>query len=647
MRTVGTWLAMLAALLGIVQRLSAQDATDPRVDPATGRQAATWPPDRPFDHLHMRLAVTIPDMGKAELTGVQTLTLTPIGRPRSELVLDNRGPAVSSVTASGIDLPFAAEGGKLRITFPAAIGLGQTVVLTIHYTLDFSKNRGEGLTWSRGRDDATSLTRQAPQIHAQGQAQLNSLWFPCHDFPNEALTTELIVDVEDGYDVVSNGSLASRVSANGRTVWHWVQDKPHAYYLVTVAVGKFAIGEVGGDESARPGLAMPVYVNHGFEENVAPIFGGTPKMVATFERLFDEPYPWAKYAQVCVRSFAAGGMENTSCTLLTEGTGGAGEAGSRDDLISHELAHQWFGDLMTCKGWAHLWLNEGWASYAECLWEEAKAGDDPAAARRAYQRAVLGYVRAQRSRNRSSAPDVPPVVSNRYTDPDGVFSKRDDPYAKGAVILHMLRERLGDHAFFKGVHDYIDKYKFSFVETDQFRRSLERASGESLERFFEQWCMRPGLPRLGVDLDWDESASTLTVHLEQSQTIDRLNPAYALALPIRVRYEDGTTEWHDLFMETREATGTYRLKGKPSQVNVDPNITCFSAVEVRKPLAWWMEEAVNGPTLAARVQAVEALAVMDDEAARMLAAKVAGEAGVDPMIREAAAGLVVTVTPSR
>lgn len=636
MRKVVAVVAWVGVVLGASGVSLAQEDADPRIDAASGRQMATWPPDRPWDHLHMRLSVNIPDIGKAELAGVQTLTLTPNARARRELVLDSRGPAVTTVQVSGMDVPFVNEEGKLRMTFPGAVAVGQTAVVEIRYTLDFSKNRGEGLTWSRGREEAESETRKVPQIHAQGQAQVNSLWFPCHDYPNEALTTELLIEVEDGFDVVSNGTLVSKVSTAGRTVWHWSQDKPHAYYLVTMAVGKFAISDVGGPESKRPGLPMPVYVTKGHDENIVPIFGGTTAMMAHFERVFDEPYPWAQYAQVCVRSFAAGGMENTSCTLLTEGTGGPGEAGSRDDLVSHELAHQWFGDLMTCKGWQHLWLNEGWASYAECLWAEAKAGDDAVAARRAYQRAVLGYVRGQRSRNRSSAPAVPALVSNRYDNPDGVFSKRDDPYAKGAIVLHMLRERLGDDAYFKGVRAYIDEHKYSFVETDDFRRSLEKASGQSLERFFEQWCMRPGLPRLGVDLEWNEEGKTLSVAIEQTQPIDRLNPAYALSLPVRVRYEDGTTEWHDLFMDSRSVSGTFTLKGKPSQVNVDPNITSCAAVEVRKPLAWWLNEAVDGPTLASRVQAVEALAAIDDDAAKATVQRLASDAKEDLFIREAA-----------
>ncbi|CAG0950252.1 aminopeptidase N [Phycisphaerales bacterium] len=637
---VRRFLPLLATLALSTAAPAQDDDPDPRIDLATMREAATWPPDRPFDHLHMRLEVDIPDINKPELSAIQTLTLTPVAQAQKSLILDCRGPSVQSVTSSGIPLFFEQSDGKLRIHFPAPVSPGQTVAVVTTYTLDFSKNRGDGLTFSKGREDAESPTRKVTQIHAQGQAQLNSLWFPCHDYPNERLTTELLVTVADGFDVVSNGHLAARETIpDTRVRWHWVQDKPHVYYLVTLAIGKFAIVDVGGPDSARPGLPMPVYVTQGDEENVKDIFGATPAMVAFFEKTFGEPYPWDKYAQVCVRSFSAGGMENTSCTLLTEGTSRVGEAGSRDDLISHELAHQWTGDLMTCKGWAHLWLNEGWASYAECLWNEHKAGEDQTEAHRAYHRSVLNYVRAQRMRNRGSAPTTPPIVSNRYTDPDSVFRKRDDPYAKGAMILHMLRERLGDHAFFGGVRDYVQTYKFSCVETDDFRRCLERASGQSLERFFAQWCYRPGLPRLAVDLDWNEESKSLNVAIEQTQTINPLNPAYSLAVPIRVKFEDESFEWIDLVSDQHQTAHSFTLKAKPVQVSVDPNITCFSAVETRKPLAWWLDEAAKAPTLYARLQAVDALAAFDIPEAKALLANLADNEGEDFMLREAAVDL--------
>lgn len=579
--------AVCACLVGVMLADGAAGAqpADPRIDPETGRSNARWPTPRRFDHLHMRLELRFPDMNRAELEGVQHLRVTPIGVARGVLELDCRGPQVSSVLVDGAPAPFEVVDGKLRITFPAPVPPGREVACTIAYTLDFSANRGEGLTWARPRAEATSPSRAAPMVHAQGQAQLNSMWFPCHDFPNERLTTQIIADVEDGFDVVSNGRLVSREPAGeGRTRWHWSQDTPHVNYLVTIAIGKWHVEDVGGEGSARPGLAMPVYVDHADAANIAPIFGGTARMMAFFEELFGEPYPWHQYAQVCVRGFAAGGMENTGCTLLIDSTSRSSRPGARDDLIAHELAHQWTGDLLTCNSWEHLWLNEGWASYAECLWEEHKAGPDADAAKRAYLRAVVGYVRAQRARNRARAPEYPPMASNLYANPDDVFGKADDVYAKGALVLHMLRMKLGDGPFFDGTRAYIRAHRQGTVETSDFRRALERASGKNLEHFFDQWVYRPGLPSIAADYAWDDASSTLRVAIEQTQAIDPSNPPFRLDLPLRVTYPDGTLEWHTIPVRSQTSSASFALRARPMQVSIDPEITQASRLEIRTPL---------------------------------------------------------------
>lgn len=638
---------MLAAMCVVSRPAFAQDQSavepaDARIDAATGRQNAVWPQDRLFDHIHMKLELDIPDIGKPSLSGVETLTVEPIAATHTTLSLDSHGPVVKTVTVAGVPAAFHDAEGKLVIDLPTPVSPGQRVDVVMAYDLDFSKNHGEGLTWSGPIDGAKSLTRANVQIHAQGEAEMNSKWFLCHDFPNERLTTEIYTTVADGYEVVSNGHLESKVpQPDGRVKWHWVQDKPHANYLVTLAIAKFAIVDVGGPDTARPGLPMPVYTPWGTEKNIPEVFGYTPDMVAFYERTFKQPYAWDKYAQVMVRDFAAGGMENTSCTLLTVSSANEGAKGDRDDLISHELAHQWFGDLLTCNSWEHLWLNEGWASYCEALWNEYKGGHlgdnhSEKRARDLYMRTMVGFLRQQRARNHGFEPEQAAVVSNRYSNPDATFTKTNDPYAKGALVLHMLRERLGDDAFFAGVADYIQKYKFKTVQTDDFRRCLEAASGQSLERFFWQWLYRAGMPRVAVDFTWDDATGTLNVDAEQTQRIDYQNPAYAFVLPIYLKFEDGTTRWVEVAMETRKASGSFKLPGKPTQATVDPNIEVFAGVETRKPLAMWMNQAADGLTYAARLDAVEHLAWAGQARASQVLSKVAGDASELGSLRQAA-----------
>ncbi len=625
-----TILPTLASLLVVLSPLAPDDpaplAKDPRIDASSGRQLATWPPARHFDHLAMTLELDIPDMGKAALSGRLTLDVAAIASPRTVLRLDCNGPVVRQVTSGGKPCEFRLEGRELFITLPSPVPAGGRATVVLDYDLDFSRSKGRGLTHSSGNESAKSLTRQAPQLHAQGQAQLNSMWFPCHDSPNERLSSRLIVTVEEGFDVVSNGRLVSTAKAapdaNGkpRTTWDWFQERPHSPYLVTLAVAKFARIELGGPESARPGLDMPVFTPHGTEDKVRELYAKTAPMMAFFEGLFREPYPWDKYAQCIVRDFAAGGMENTSCTLMTIASS-RGEPGAWDDLIAHELAHQWFGNLVTCDSWPHLWLNEGWASFSEALWKEHEASKDgPDKARTAYQRTIRGFYQSQRFRNKTSWPEYTPMVSNRYDDPDNLFSRPEDPYAKGAMLLHMLRQRVGDAAFFDGSAAYLDRHKDGTAVTDDFRRAIEASSGQSLERFFDQWALRPGLPRLSIELSWDEPSKSLSVTLEQTQTIDERNPAFLFTLPIRAKFDDGTVSWMQLEVAGRSAKGVFALPSKPAAVTTDPGMTVMAPAEITKDIAWWIDDSRDPASHHALACAVEMLVQMRAGPDAMLAA---------------------------
>ncbi|MBL8760568.1 MAG: M1 family metallopeptidase [Phycisphaerae bacterium] len=652
----------ISFVLALAGAASAQDADpspdvrsdprpDPRIDAATGRDTANWPLAPTFDHLHMKLDLSFPDMSQATFTATQTLTLAARGTPRAVIPL-RAGPGieVQSVAIAGQPCEFSKGAQTLDIRPATPAGVGQPFDVVITYTCDFSANRGIGLTHSKPRDEG-SPTDQAVQVHAQGEAEVNHLWFPCHDFPNEKLTTELIVSVPEGFEVLSNGRLVAKDSLpDGRSRVHWHQDLPHPYYLVTLVIAKISIVDIGGDATARPGLPMAVWTPVGTEENVKTVFSSTPAMVAFLEKKLDEPYPWAKYDQAIIRDFNWGGMENTSATTLYRRAANATELGDEDGLIVHELGHQWFGDLMTCKGWKHLWLNEGWASYCEAMWNEQyanaqAAGLDPiktgeiAAAseegRKAYQRTVLGFVRRQRGGNNAYAPVYPSIVSNRYRNPDENFSKSDDVYSKGAIVLHMLRTGLGDDVFWKGVRLYIDRHKFTHVETDQFRRAFEDVSGRSLERFFDQWTARPGLPRMDVDLTFDDAGKTLGVVVRQTQRIDKLNPAYQFSLPLFCKFEDGSHQYIYLDVKGREAAASFNLPSKPTQVSVDPTLTVFGANRITKPLAMWMNELQEGPALFAQVAAAEALALHPGDEVRALLARAAMDPSFDPVVREA------------
>jgi aminopeptidase N len=636
-------LSAACAIAGLCVSSLAIANDDPRVD-NEGRDMGNYPPPRHFDHLHMLLEIDIPDMGKPMLNGIETLTVTPIGRERAALELDAGPLNIQSISIAGRPQKYTLKDGLLSIELSPPLPLGKKADVRIAYSVEYPKADGTGLTWTAGRDTATSLTDKAAQIHSQGQPDYNHTWFPCQDFPNERLTTELVVTVEDPYIVTSNGHLVDSRYAGirdgkKRTTWHWLQDKPHCTYLVCMNVGRFAVVglPVTGDVPTRADgqrVECYLYAPLGTEAKAQRAYAKTPAMVAHFNSLFGEPYAWDKYSQALVRRFRAGGMENTSATTMQSSSATAGP-GTQDEVISHELAHQWFGDLMTCKGWEHAWLNEGWASFAEALWAEHDAKGRDRNARQAYQRVMVGFLSTQRAMNRTSAPDAPPLVSNLYGDAMEPFMKANDIYSKGACVLHMLRQRLGDDIFWRGVHAYIQKHKYTCVETDDFRHALEEASGLSLERFFNQWCYRPGLPRLSVELEWkDTDGGSLHVSIDQTQRIDAANPAYAFTLPILLKSGD-SSEFRYIDIDTKHADADFKLPAKPSDVVVDPNFTFAAATRVAKPLAMWLRQ-LDDESLFAQVLAADELGTRDEPEAVMALARIAADAGRDNVVRRAA-----------
>lgn len=626
--SVGVLLAVLFGAAAVAPA-AAQNA-DPRIDAETGRDRRVWPPDVLVDYTRMRLTMEIADMSVAAFRGVQELWFTGVGAPRSGLTLDcGPGLTVESVHFVG------ATGGvrpcgfsrpatnKLAITFPEPLRVGFEGRLRIAYEAKNPGGRGAGLTFS-GDDRRTP--EEDYMCHAQGQPQSNHLWFPCHDFPNDRLASEIVVTVPYPYEAVSNGYIRSITHhpASGdrprRVTYHWVQDAEHPFYLVTLVVSRFDVVNLGGPRSARPGLWMPAYGALGSAGALELNFANTPAMIAHFEQLFGTTFPWDKYAQIICRDFAAGAMENTSASTFAAMFGRRGASGFADGIVAHELVHQWFGDLVTCRSWEHLWLNEGWATFGEALWAEQQRG------RRRYDGVIWEKFSATVSRTGGrTAPRDAALVSNLYRNPDQRFYAAENPYDRGAIVLHMLRRRLGDDVFWKGVRLYLSRHRFNQVETDDFRVALEDASGESLERFFDQWVLRPGHPQLAVDLEWadnegrnGESSGTLRVRVEQTQPIDEFNPAYAFVLPVWLDLPEGgrTGRTVHIVCDSRVTTAEFALPRKPDSVSVDPGMTVLADTTIRQDLAAWLRQLERGPSVSARAIAARVLGGFDDDRAR-------------------------------
>jgi aminopeptidase N len=599
-----------------------------RVPAASEPMRENFAPHRVADLRHMRLDILIPDMNTPVMHATQVLTLTPLGGPLAMLPLDAVLLDVESVEAApgaGTSTGFIYDGRQLVVTFDPPVPEDRTISLITRYRVT---DPTRGLVWT---PESPAFPGRAPQLHTQGQPQTNSYWFPIHDYPNERLTTEVVATVPAGFLVSSNGRLLSRTTEikarreiggvpgiaelQPYETFHWLQDKPHVPYLVSLVVGRFDVVDLGVKKKnprrlAYPvRLSMPVYVPPGRGPEVEGTFGRTPAMVELFEKLLDEPYPWDRYAQLVVWNFGPGGMENTAATTLFDTAlvhPSALVDHDRDALIAHELAHQWFGDLITCNSWEDIWLNEGFATYMESLWFEHR--DGPVG----YENDVLENFDAVIASDRGSAPEQEPMVSRRWDDPFDAFRRPSNPYSKGASILHMLRRSLGDEVFFRGLRTYVERFKFRTVETADFRKTLEEVSGRSLEQFFAQWCFRPGVPRVAIRAHWDTGRGVLTIAARQTQRIDGDNPAFEFDLPVFVRTDTGPRglpQGHTLTLRFRgvEASAEMELPTEPVFVAVDPNMHVLAECTIEAPAAWWLRQLRDGPTLASRVQAVRQL----------------------------------------
>ncbi|MBU6413020.1 MAG: M1 family metallopeptidase [Planctomycetes bacterium] len=465
-----------------------------------------WPKPPLVDFVHVDLDVTMPDLSVAAVKISQQLVVKGIKEETETIELDGPSPKWAKMTkieAKGRRMIFVHRNEKMSIDVMPALKRGEELTLTFEFDLKLGGKPGVGLIYVPG--DAKATPAIAPMVYSQGQSEWNHLWFFCHDFPNERMTSAVTMRVPRGVTTVSNGTLeeVEEPAGEGLMVWKWNQEQPHAAYLISLAMGKFERIEMASAKGVgTDGKDVPVdvYVEPGKGAIARQRFADTGAMIEFFAKQFDEPYPFDKYSQTTVRAFSWGGMENSSATTLTD-LAVASDVPTDPTLISHELAHQWLGNLVTCRTWEHVWLNEGWATYAESLWSAEAARREGENAQAAYLEGLLKYRGGLVEAYAKDEGSREPMASAVYAAPDDVFEKSDDPYAKGAWVLHMLRERLGDEAFWRGTREYVNRWKFREVETGDFRRSMEEASGETLERFFDDWVYRFGMPRIVVRVE--------------------------------------------------------------------------------------------------------------------------------------------------
>ncbi len=583
------------------------------VDPGAGPRPFKLPGDperfgrpRAFDVEQLTVELSF-DLAAHAVDATATLTVARKNPSAETLVLDAVGFLLHGVTdGDGRALEHRYDGDQLHVTL-AEGAVGARYVVRVRYRAVPQR----GLYFM---GPAEHRPARPWQVWSQCQDEDARYWIPCHDFPNVRMSTEFIVHAPEGWHVLSNGTLVSRAPAEGKhgmnpaligatgpglERWHWQQREPHVAYLMTLVAGRF--NEIVAD---MPSLSVRYYVDPGREEDGKRSFGRTPEMIAHFEKLFGVKFPWAKYHQIAVHDFTFGGMENTSATTMTDRIlldARAALDNTADDIVAHELAHQWFGDLVTCRDWSHAWLNEGFATFCENLDAEKKHGWDEY--RYSLEEHAHGYLSEDGGRYRR------PIVCSTYNNPIDLFDRH--LYEKGGWVLHMLRCELGDEQFFAGVRRYLEKHRGSIVETRDLLRAMEEESGRSLEGFFDQWVYRAGHPEMDVKASHDRDSGLLTVRVKQKQTVDAVTPLFRFALDVAIVHgRDEQT--HSLEVSGAEHVFVLPCKRAPDRVSVDPRGALLATWSFDLPRDWLLDALKNDRSSVVRFRAAQALSKRDE-----------------------------------
>ncbi len=556
--------------------------------------------DQPFDMENIKLEMTVDVAGK-QVDSEATLSLHPTAPARS-VTLDAAKFNVKRVmVAVGEGQPqpvdYSHDGRTLDVYFGKTYAPGTALTITVDYQVKDPEN---GLHFFGPTEDDPD----APlQVWSQGESIDNRYWVPCFDHPNEKQTSEVIVTVDDKFTAVSNGALVEKKPGikPGTTTYSWKQSQPHAAYLMTLVVGSFAM-----EQETWRNKPVLYYGPNDRKDELKPTFANTPKMLDFFSDKLGVEYAWDKYAQVCCYQFG-GGMENTSATTLGENAlldERARLDGDMDGLISHELAHQWFGDLTTCKEWAHLWLNEGFASYFEALWDEHHNGEPDFAVNM-----------WQKARSAIDGGRDKPIVYRAYAAPDEQFDSR--AYPKGAWVVHMLRCRVGDETFWKSLNLFLTTNAHKSVETDDLRRAFEQTTGRSFDRYFYDWTERAGAPAVEVSYDWNDANQSAEVTVRQTQD------APAWVFPLQVEF---SAPGMDPVVAEREMTGkemkiSQTLPKRPTLVRVDPHQAVLMDLTEKKGRDLWITQLTDDPSPVGRIRAVREISNDKTDATRNLLAE--------------------------
>jgi aminopeptidase N len=583
-----------------------------------------------YDLLHQRIEVRDFDWATTSFTGRVTTTVLALRPGLDSLVLDaGELLDIRQVTdARGRRLRTSSHGDTLVVYLAKPATFRDTVRFRIDYRATIENGHGLTFIQNDGRP------HRPQHLWSQGEDSNSHDWFPTYDFPNDKMTWELIATVPPGYTAVSNGRLVSdRRDRRGLRTMHWSQEQPASTYLVSLVVGQL----VKIHDSWR-GIPVDYYVYREDSARARPLFKITPDVIEVYSRLTGVKYPWAKYAQTTVADFF-GGMENVSASTMVDWLPDARAYLDRpwyqQELIPHELAHQWFGDYTTIANWANMWLNEGFAEFMPGAYWEQKLG------RHAGDEYFYNEYRQFMLIDEERRMPLASMGSNNV-------------YPKGALVLRMLEQYLGEQRFWAAVNRYLTRHSFGNATTDDFRKAVLDATGENLDWFWDQWIYQGGYPQFSVAAEYDSTARALALTVKQTQTDSavadstgfRFSTPSVFRMPVTIRVGTAAGDVvRRVMLDSREQTIRIdSVTGAPTMVVFDDGNTILKTLNFPQPTAWLVTQLERDPDLWNRAWVISQLTARPRDAAAG-AALAAAATGSDYPLTRAQASTALSAFP--
>ena len=497
---------------------------------------------------------------------------------------------VSVAGATGRDLPHSYDGRTLTVKLPANLKFGVESELTVNY---------EAVKPAKG---AYFIDRKHV-MWTQGETEATRYWVPTYDYPNSKETWEIYVRTARGERALSNGRLVGSQDVDGQTEWHWSQERPASTYLMTVATGNYAVVTDHWRTTPIDYWTYPDSISAARRG-----FGKTPDAVALFSAKTGVDYPWSKYDQIVAPEYIFGGMENVSATTQNDDDilhpAWAEPQDNADGLMAHELGHQWYGDYVTTRSWAHIWLNEGFATFMEQVYQESANGVDEASFDRLMaQHEVIAAEQAARR----------PLVYDRWVDDPFELFFSGHIYPKGATVLQMLRHQFGDSTFWAAMHRYTVDHAFGVADSKDFERAFEQTTGRDLSGFFRQWVFGAGMPAFRVSYAYDSTARQLTLTAVQVQPKDSLTGDFDAAVDVAVSTDHGTVRGV-MPVHGDTSTLTLAVPSHPRAIRWDDGRWLLQVYDFPRPTSMLVYQLAHDTDVLGRLEAVELLGARGAEA---------------------------------